>query len=375
MDEIIELLKNLIAFHSITPDDYGCQNYLISYLQKLGFTCYSFDNPPVNNFFAFYGSTEPLLVFAGHTDVVSPGDLAAWKTNPFELAFEGDIAYGRGVADMKGSIAAMLVAARKLVEHGNLKGGIGLLITSGEEGDHYHLGTPYVMGQIQSMGILPKYCIVGEPSSASTIGDVIKVGRRGSLNGSITLKGKQGHVAYPHLACNPIHLFAPVLQALINLQLDDGNEYFPPSQLQVTSVSSGGHGNNVIPGELSLKLNCRFSPLQSEMDLRKKVENCFEQYQLQTEISWRLSGNPFLTSQGRLLEATVHVIEQSTGKAPLLSTSGGTSDGRFIAPYGVEVIELGPVNATIHQVNECVSLQSLYALAGLYFEIGRELIA
>jgi len=370
--DIRSLLAELIRFDSITPTDAGCQNMMINYLESAGFQCQRFDNPPVANFFARYGDKKPLLVFAGHTDVVPVGDLGKWHTDPFELTQIGDMAYGRGTADMKGSLAAMMSAARRFVtDYPDFPGSLGFLITSGEEGDDYDLGTPYVMSELQKQGIAIDYCVVGEPSSTSTVGDLIKIGRRGSLTGQLTLHGKQGHVAYPHLAENPIHRISPALLELTSKEWDQGNEHFPPTSFQVTHIQSGGAAGNIIPGELHLQFNVRFSTEQSEAGLRAAVEDCFERHGLQPLIKWRLSGNPFLTARGKLLSACMQSIQTLIGKEPVLSTSGGTSDGRFIAPYGVEVIELGPVNASIHQVNECVSLSELDTLGDLYYELCR----
>jgi succinyl-diaminopimelate desuccinylase len=276
---------------------------------------------------------------------------------------------------MKGSLAAMLIAAERFVsKNPDFSGSLGFLITSGEEGDDYQAGTPHVMRQLQRQELLPDFCIVGEPSSTHKVGDMIKVGRRGSLSAKITLQGKQGHVAYPHLAQNPIHDLAPVLLELTSRQWDAGNQHFPPTTLQITQIQAGGHANNIIPGELTLRFNIRYSTEQTAMGLTKAVEDCFRQYQLNPVIEWQFSGDPFLTAQGRLLESSIRAIQLHTGITPELSTSGGTSDGRFIAPFGVEVIELGPVNATIHQVNECVAEADLEQLSDIYCSICEDLL-
>lgn len=375
MKAIQSLLRDLIQYQSVTPNDVGCQDYLINRLKAFGFDCLRFNHPPVANFFARFGTNKPLLVFAGHTDVVPVGDCNKWHTDPFQLHENNGILYGRGVADMKGSIAAMLMAAEKLIaNHPNFSGSLGFLITSGEEGDDYHLGTPFIMEQLTQKGVAIDYCIVGEPSSSHRLADTIKIGRRGSLNASITLHGKQGHVAYPHLARNAIHMISPVLAELTQQSWDKGNAYFPPTSLQITHLQAGGLANNVIPGELNLQLNIRYSTEQTESTLKQAIEACFERHHLNPEIHWRLSGEPFLTDKGQLLNTCLRVIEQKTGQLPELSTSGGTSDGRFIAPFGVEVVELGPINATIHQVNECVALADLEQLADLYYEITRLLL-
>jgi len=367
-NSIEQLLHALIEYRSITPDDAGCQDLLIEILTAIGFECSRLDNPPVSNFFARFGTQKPLFMFAGHTDVVPVGDESKWHSDPFTLKQHNGMLYGRGTADMKGSIAAMLFAVKRFIhDHPNLQGSIGFLITSGEEGDHFHLGTEYAMEQLYIAGIHPDFCIVGEPSSTHHIGDVIKIGRRGSLSAKIILHGKQGHVAYPHLAENPIHTLSPALNELAYTQWDSGNDFFPPTSLQITRIQAGGQASNVIPGELYLDLNIRYSTEQTEDTLKEAIHRMFERHGLKPTIEWRLNGKPFLTAHGKLLEACQFAIQNHTGKQPDLSTSGGTSDGRFIAPYGVEVIELGPINATIHQVNECVSLADLETLTDIYY--------
>ena len=375
-NEIKDILAHLIAYKSITPDDAGCQNYMTTLLESLGFRCQKFNNHPVSNFYAEFGSGKPHLIFAGHTDVVPVGDISQWSTDPFELKETSGLLFGRGVADMKGSLASMLVFAQNFVKnHQNPKGTLGFLITSGEEGNDYNQGTPYVMTQLQSQGILPDYCIVGEPSSSERLGDIIKNGRRGSLNGQLVIHGKQGHVAYPHLAINPIHALIPALNELINTIWDNGNDFFPPTSLQITHVNSGGEASNIIPGNMTIYFNFRYSTEQTADKLKKAVEVCFKRHNLNFDINWTLSGEPFLTKPGSLLNTCVNIIQKCTDHKPELSTTGGTSDGRFIAPYGVEVIELGPINKTIHQVNECVSLDDLDKLAEIYYLICEELLA
>ena len=375
MSPLQTLLATLIRFQSVTPNDAGCQAYMMNYLTNLGFTCQPMDNPPVANFYASIGSGQPIFMFAGHTDVVPVGDRAKWRTPPFELNNQEGILYGRGVADMKGSLACMLLAAKRFVEsHPKFNGTLSFLITSGEEGDDYDKGTPFVMQQLQAGDIHPTYCVVGEPSSTMQVGDVIKVGRRGSLNAELTLHGKQGHVAYPHLAKNPIHDIAPILAELSTTLWDKGNAYFPPTSFQITRIQSGGYGNNVIPGDLILNFNVRYSTEQTAAALMSQIEACFLRHQLTPEITWRLSGEPFLTNNGVLLKQCIHVIESQAGQSPELSTTGGTSDGRFIAPFGVEVIELGPVNASIHQVNEHVALADLERLEAMYYGLCEALL-
>lgn len=368
MNKIKSILSKLISFQSISPQDAGCQDYMIDYLEKLDFKCTTYNNPPVSNFFARLGDKNPLFVFAGHTDVVPVGELSKWKTDPFTLDEHDGMLYGRGCADMKGSLAAMMLAATRFVEtHPNFDGSLGFLITSGEEGDDYNLGTPYVMEQLYKQSVNIDYCIVGEPSSHTHLGDTIKIGRRGSLTARIELHGKQGHVAYPLLAENPIHKIAPALLELSTTHWDAGNAHFPPTSLQITHIHAGGHANNIIPGELNLHLNIRYSTEQTDCSLKNAVQACFERHGLKPTIHWQLNGQPFLTATGHLLDNCINVIFQQTSKNPELSTSGGTSDGRFIAPYGVEVIELGPINKTIHQVNECVALADLQTLSTIYY--------
>ncbi len=370
MTSLEEILASLIAYPSVTPEDKGCQDYMMDYLRQLGFVCQSLPQAPVSNFFACYGHEGPLFVFAGHTDVVPVGDINSWHSKPFELTQQGDILYGRGVADMKGSLACMLHAAQRFVtDCPQFPGRLGFLITSGEEGDLYDLGTPHVMAELKRQGIHLDYCIVGEPSSTQTVGDMIKIGRRGSLHATIQVQGKQGHVAYPHLASNPIHIFSPALAELTQTRWDEGNAYFPPTSMQITQITSGGIAKNVIPGELSLHLNFRFSTEHTEASLKEQVHAIFSKHQLTPTIEWQLSGLPFLTDEGPFVATCCDVIEEHTGKRPVLSTSGGTSDARFIAPYGTEVIELGPVNASIHQINEHVSLNDLIILEQIYYDI------
>ncbi|QEY50798.1 succinyl-diaminopimelate desuccinylase [Legionella longbeachae] len=370
LEALQKILDTLISFPSITPEDAGCQEFMIQFLEQAGFTCQRMNQGPVSNFFASYGETGPLLVFAGHTDVVPIGELSKWSTDPFVLENREGFLYGRGVADMKGSLACMLLMAQRFIKaYPQFHGRLGFLITSAEEGEDYDMGTPYVMQLLATQGIHIDYCIVGEPSSTHTVGDVIKIGRRGSLNAKINIQGKQGHVAYPHLADNPIHKMSPVLTRLTTTVWDQGNTHFPPTSMQITHMHSGGHAANIIPGELVLHLNFRYSTEQTHHALKEKVVSAFQEFNLNPVIEWRLSGEPFLTAHGCLLESCKEAIIELTGNAPELSTSGGTSDGRFIAPYGVEVIELGPVNATIHQVNECISLNQLDELETLYFLI------
>lgn len=370
MDDIKAILSKLIAFQSVTPNDAGCQGYMIDVLTALGFHCQRFDNPPVSNFFARLGDKAPLLVFAGHTDVVPIGDPSKWHADPFTLYESDGLLYGRGTADMKGSLTCMLVAASRFVKNNPyFTGSLGFLITSGEEGDDFNLGTPHVMAELIKDNIKPNYCIVGEPTSTHKVGDVIKIGRRGSLTATLLLHGQQGHVAYPHLAENPIHTLSPALLELTQTAWDNGNAHFPPTSLQITHIHAGGQANNIIPGELVLHFNLRYSTEHTAETLKKAVLDCFTRHDLSPIINWRLNGEPFLTTSGTLLDSCVEVIQAEIQQQPELSTSGGTSDGRFIAPFGIEVIELGPVNQTIHQVNECVALADLEILSNIYYSL------
>jgi succinyl-diaminopimelate desuccinylase len=375
MTDIKTILEQLVARPSVSPEDKGCQEYMLSFLKSLGFECQILNKAPVSNFFACIGSDGPLLVFAGHTDVVPAGALSQWHTEPYTLTEKEGMVYGRGVADMKGSLACMLIMAERFIKnHPSFHGRLGFLITSGEEGNDFDYGTPYVMEQLDKQGIALDYCVVGEPSSTKQVGDAIKIGRRGSLTASIQLQGKQGHVAYPHLAENPIHKISPVLAHLTEIQWDNGNTWFPKTSMQITSIHAGGEASNVIPGALALQLNFRFSTELTQMALQQKVHTVFETFGVKPIIEWRLNGAPFLTEKGRLLACSLKAVEAHAGITPELSTSGGTSDGRFIAPYGVEVIELGPVNATIHQVNECVALHDLVLLEQMYYSICEQLL-
>lgn len=375
MSEIKKLLSQLIRFPSVTPHDAGCQDFMIEFLEGLGFSCQQMNKGPVSNFFACYGDVGPLLVFAGHTDVVPVGEVSKWHTDPFVLEDKEGMLYGRGTADMKGSLACMMLMAERFIKtYPSFEGRLGFLITSGEEGDEFDLGTLHVMEQLHQQDIAIDYCIVGEPSSTHHIGDVIKIGRRGSLSAKINLHGKQGHVAYPHLADNPIHKISPVLSDLTSMEWDKGNDAFPPTSMQITYLNSGGFAGNIIPGELTFHLNFRYSTEQSEKSLKDKVLSAFDRHNLEPFIEWRLNGEPFLTKKGAFLDNCKQAIAEQTGLETELSTSGGTSDGRFIAPYGVEVAEIGPINATIHQVNECVSLKDLHLLEAIYFSICEKIL-
>lgn len=364
------ILAKLISHPSVTPEDAKTQDWMMRYLSALGFHCTPLNRNNVSNFFASFGKQGPMLVFAGHTDVVPPGSLDAWATPPYQLVKENGFLYGRGVADMKGALAAMLIAAKRFVqEHEAPMGRLGFLITSGEEGNDFMDGTPHVMSYLAEQGIRIDYCLVGEPSSQHRVGDMLKIGRRGSLTGYLEVFGKQGHVAYPHLAQNPIHLVTAALQDIAHLHLDEGNQHFPPSSLQITSIQSGGEAGNIIPGKLSMQFNIRFSTEQHFTSLKDRIEAILQKQGLQYSLNWQENGLPFLTEKGLLLDSTIESIRSIQSFTPELSTSGGTSDGRFIAPYGVEVIELGLCNDSIHQVNERIRSEDLDTLTELYYQI------
>lgn len=375
---IAKLLTKLINIDSVTPYDQGCQDVIETELVKQGFQVERFDSAPVSNLWATIGNnTGPLLVFAGHTDVVPEGDLDKWQHPPYEAAIENNKIYGRGACDMKGALAAMIEATNQFIQHNpDFAGQVGYLITSGEEGDDFDLGTPHVMAKLHERGIHIDYCVIGEPSSTKTVGDLIKIGRRGSLTGYIDIHGIQGHVAYPHKALNPIHALSPALAELSSMTFDEGNDAFAPTSFQVTNIQSGTGAGNVIPGALSMQCNFRYSTEVDDIQLKNIVENLFtEKYKLQADFKWRMNGKPFLTEQGKLINATSAAIKQHTNLQTELSTSGGTSDGRFIAPYGVEVIELGPINDCIHQVNEYTSLDELQTLSQIYQSICSEILS
>jgi succinyl-diaminopimelate desuccinylase len=368
-DRTLALAQELIRRPSVTPRDEGCQELMISRLEPLGFDVARLRSGDVDNFWAQRGNAKPLVVFAGHTDVVPPGPRDAWLSDPFEPTVRSGLLYGRGAADMKGSLAAFITAIEEFVarhpEHG---GAIGLLVTSDEEGPAVD-GTVKVMEWLRGRGIQIEHCVVGEPSSVEHLGDVIKIGRRGSLNGFLTIQGKQGHVAYPHLAVNPIHLAGPLISELVRTEWDDGDDDFPATSFQISNVHAGTGAENVIPGSMGIRFNFRFSTAVTDAELRKRFEDVLRRHQLFYELTWKLSGQPFLTRGETLVNAVREAVRAELGCDPERSTSGGTSDGRFIAPTGAEVIELGPRNATIHQVNECVAVADLGRLAGVYVRV------
>jgi succinyl-diaminopimelate desuccinylase len=365
-DRTLELTRDLISRESVTPADAGCQILMMQRLEALGFSCTALPFGNTQNFWAQWGTTGPLLAFAGHTDVVPPGPADQWDSGPFEPTLRDGLLFGRGAADMKGSLAAMITACEDFLSEAlPVTGRIGFLITSDEEGPATD-GTVRVMQWLAEQQIQIDYCIVGEPSSTETLGDTIKNGRRGSLNGTVTVRGRQGHVAYPQHAKNPLHSALPALLELSQQHWDAGNEFFPPTSFQITNIHAGTGATNMIPGELELWLNFRFSTEQTAAGLRAAVEQCFERHAVDVDIEWVLSGEPFITEEGALIDASRAAIQAVAGIEPLLSTSGGTSDGRFIAPYGVQVVELGPINASIHRVNEHVRVDDLGKLSAMY---------
>lgn len=370
----INLTLELIKRPSVTPEDADCQQLMMTRLQAIGFQCQRLRFGDVDNFWAIRGEQGPILCFAGHTDVVPTGPLAQWQHPPFEPVIVDGVLYGRGAADMKGSLAAMVTACERFVaQHPMHKGRIAFLITSDEEGVAIN-GTVKVIEWLAQQQETISWCVVGEPSSTTTVGDVIKNGRRGSLGAVLTVKGKQGHVAYPHLAANPIHLAAAALAELVAQQWDEGNEFFPATSFQISNINGGTGASNVIPGEMQVIFNFRFSTELTEAVLRERTEAILDKYGFEYGIDWNLSGQPFLTAEGELIEATVQAIKQATGIDTELSTAGGTSDGRFIAPTGSQLVELGPVNATIHKVDESVTAEDLNVLSDIYQGIMNRLL-
>ena len=361
-----ELARALISRVSITPNDGGCQALLAQRLARLGFTIEHLRYGDVDNLWARRGSTKPLVCFAGHTDVVPTGPLDQWHSDPFQPTVRDGVLYGRGAADMKSSIAAFVTAIEGFLEqHPDHPGSIALLITSDEEGVAVN-GTVKVVEALRARGEAMDYCIIGEPSSVAVLGDTMKNGRRGSLSGDLLVRGVQGHIAYPHLSRNPIHQFAPALAELSAARWDDGNEYFPPTTWQVSNITAGTGATNVIPGELRVLFNFRFSTASSEESLKSRVHEVLDRHGLDYGVTWWLSGRPFLTPKGKLVESLSRAVKNVTGRTPELSTSGGTSDGRFIADVCREVVELGPINASIHKLDEHIVLADLDALSRIY---------
>ena len=372
--DTLSLARALIRRASVSPADAGCQAVIAELLKSAGFEVEHLKFGEVDNLWARRGRAAPALVFAGHRDVVPPWPREQWSVDPFEAVVRGDELVGRGAADMKGSLAAMINACRRFVERYPSAGGsIGLLITSDEEAAADD-GTLKVMQTLASRGETFQYCIVGEPSSAAQLGDTVRIGRRGSLSGLMTIRGVQGHVAYPVAAGNPIHALGAFVAAMTREPIDEGNEHFPPTTFQMVNVHADAGAPNVVPGELKCRFNLRYSNVWTHAALAARVERQLQALGIDYEIRWRVAGEPFLTAPGRLTEAVQTAVREATGLEPALSTSGGTSDGRFIAPYGIDVVEVGPINATIHMVNEVVSIADLERLERIYFRIAELLL-
>jgi succinyl-diaminopimelate desuccinylase len=375
MSNTLELTQDLMARASVTPADAGCQEVLIERLASAGFQIERLRFGSVDNFWATHGANEPLFCFAGHTDVVPAGPLEEWHSNPFAPEIRDGVLYGRGAADMKSGLAAMTTAAEEFVGgHSAHRGTLAFLITSDEEGPSVD-GTKRVMEMLAARGVSIHWCVVGEPSSERAIGDTIKIGRRGSLSARLTVHGVQGHVAYPKLADNPIHRFAPALAELASRIWDEGNEHFQPTSFQVSNLNAGTGAPNVIPGELKARINLRYSPVQTLDGLKHTVQSILAKHGVQHSLEWYVSGEPFFTPPGTLSAAVSAAVDAVVGRNPQMTTGGGTSDGRFIAPRGAEVVELGVVNATIHKVNECVRVEEIDALHRMYVGILERLLA
>jgi succinyl-diaminopimelate desuccinylase len=371
---VIELAQQLIKRPSLSPHDEGCQELMIARLKAIGFTVEPMNFGDTQNFWAWRGQGNT-LAFAGHTDVVPTGDEKNWDNPPFEPVIRDGMLYGRGAADMKGSLAAMVVAAERFVAaNPNHQGRLAFLITSDEEASATH-GTVKVVEALMARNERLDYCLVGEPSSTERVGDVVKNGRRGSITANLRIHGVQGHVAYPHLADNPVHRAMSALNELVTIEWDQGNEFFPPTSMQIANVQAGTGSNNVIPGEMFVQFNFRFSTELTDALIKQRVQELLDSHNLNYSIDWWLSGQPFLTSRGALVDAVVNAVEHYAELTPQLLTTGGTSDGRFIAQMGAQVVELGPVNATIHKVNECVHAADLQLLSRMYQRIMEQLVA
>ena len=376
MSNVLDLACDLIRRRSVTPEDAGCLPLIGGRLVSAGFRVEHLRYGDVDNLWAVHGTAGPTLIFLGHTDVVPSGPEASWQSPPFEPTIRDGRLYGRGAADMKGSVAAMVVALEQFVAaYPDHRGRVGLLLTSDEEGPANLDGVRKVVEHFRAIGERIDWCVVGEPSAKQRLGDLIRVGRRGSLSGTLGVHGVQGHVAYPEKALNPIHAFAPALAELVATRWDEGNSDFPPTSFQVSNLDAGSGANNVIPGELTAWINFRYCTASRAEDLRARTEAILQRYGLDYALDWNLSGEPFLTPPGGVLrETVVAVCRELCGIDPEQSTGGGTSDGRFIAPMGVEVVEIGPVNATIHKVDECVALEELEQLPQLYRTVCERLL-
>ncbi len=366
MTKTLDLAKALIKKASITPKDMGCQELMIGCIKPLGFNVELMNYGNVQNFYARKGNTAPLIVFAGHTDVVPPGPIDQWKFDPFSPSEEEGLLYGRGSADMKSSLAAFIVAIQEFTnEYPNHNGSIGLLITADEEGIATD-GTVKVVEALKARNEKIDYCVVGEPTSSMRFGDTVKNGRRGSLSAKLIVKGIQGHIAYPELIRNPIHEVAPVIDALVNTVWDEGNEYFPKTSWQISNINGGTGATNVVPGEVEILFNFRYSTSNTADTLKKRVESILEKHSLDYEISWNHSGNPYLTEKGMLVDKISDAIESVVSIKPSISTTGGTSDGRFISTICDQVVEFGPINASIHKINEHVNIGDIELLKDIY---------
>ena len=371
---VIQLLAQLIRRRSVTPEDVGCQDILAARLSAIGFACESMPFGDVTNLYARRGDVGPVLCFAGHTDVVPPGPEEEWSSDPFEPNVRDGAIYARGAADMKGGLAAMLVALEEFVAtHPEHRGSLAVLITSDEEG-RARDGTLKVVAALQARAEKIDWCVLGEPSSEESLGDIVRIGRRGSLSGMLTVNGVQGHVAYPHLADNPIRSFAPILAELHEVEWDQGNEFFPPTSFQVVDLQAGIGFPNVTPGELTARFNFRYSTVWTHDSLEERVHQLFDAHNIDYKLNWHLSGEPFLTEPGDLIAAVSSAVQEHTGRAPELSTGGGTSDGRFISPAGTDVVELGPINASIHKIDEHVLIDDVITLSSMYRRICEKLL-
>jgi len=374
MSETLSLLKDLVSRESVTPKDAGCQDVLVERLSKLGFKEERLDFDDTQNIWLRRGEAKPLLTFLGHTDVVPPGPLDRWDSPPFEPTIRDGQLYGRGTADMKGGVACFVTALERFIaDHPDHKGSIAMMITSDEEGIATN-GVVKVIDVLEKRNEKIDWCLVGEPSSDKKLGDIIRVGRRGSLCAKLTVHGTQGHVAYPEIAENPIHAFAPALKELTEEVWDNGNQFFPPTSLQVSNINGGTGAENIIPGELEIQFNLRFCTELDEQTIKQRTAAIFDKYDFKYDLQWRLSGNPFLTEGGALIDAAHVAIKQVTGFETIDDTGGGTSDGRFIAPTGAEVIELGPLNESIHKINENVGVEDLEILSEIYENMLIELL-
>ncbi len=373
--DALKLATHLINRESVTPEDNGCQDLLIDELSRMGFTIEKLPSGKVKNFWARRGKQGPLLIFSGHTDVVPPGPLEKWHSPPFSASVRDNRLYGRGAADMKSALAAMIIACKYfLASHPESAGSIGFIITSDEEGEALD-GTVKVVEYFQSQGIKPDWCLIGEASSQQDLGDTIKVGRRGSLHGFLQVIGKQGHIAYPHLAENPIHRSFKALDELTQITWDNGNEFFTPTSFQIYNIQADTGASNIIPGTLTARFNFRFSPASTAEQLKQRVQKTLDDHDLNYKIDWQLSGKPFFSPPGKLADACKKAVEEVCHRHPAANTTGGTSDGRFIAALGCEIVELGPPSKSIHQINEHIRLEDLTDLTKIYENILQRLLA